>query len=62
MRVILICLSCVKHKQEHVQIVITEKIEKIKAIAKVDVINPSGGRQGNLEKMISGHENLQMAK
>jgi hypothetical protein len=40
---------------------ITEKIEKIKGIAKVDVINPSGGRQGNLEKMISGHENSQMA-
>jgi hypothetical protein len=45
-----------------VQIVITEKIEKNKAIAKVDVINPFGGPQGNLEKMISGHDNLQMAK
>ncbi len=44
------------------QIVITEKIEKIKAIAKVDVINPSGGHQSNLEKTKSGHENLQMAK
>ncbi len=44
------------------QIVITEKIEKNKAIAKVDVINPFGGPQGNLEKMISGHDNLQMAK
>jgi hypothetical protein len=62
MRVILICLSCVKHNQENVQIVITEKIEKIKAIANVDVINPSGGHQGYLEKTISGHENLQMAK
>ncbi len=44
------------------QIVITEKIEKIKAIAKVDVMNPSGGRQGNLVKTVSGHENSQMAK
>jgi hypothetical protein len=44
------------------QIVITNKIKKIKAIAKVDVINPSGGRQGNMEKIISGHQNLQMAK
>jgi hypothetical protein len=52
----------VKHKQEHVQIMITEKIEKMKAIAKVNVTNPSGGRQGNLEKTISEHENLQMAK
>jgi hypothetical protein len=45
-----------------VQIIITEKIKKIKAIAKVDVTNPSGGCKGNFEKMISGHENLQMAK
>jgi hypothetical protein len=52
----------VKHKQERVQILITEKIEKIKAIAKVNVTNPSGGWQGNLEKTISGHENSQMAK
>jgi hypothetical protein len=43
----------VKHNQEHVQIVITEMIEKIKAIEKVNVINPSGGRRGNLEKTIS---------
>jgi hypothetical protein len=58
----LICLSCVKHNQAHVQIVITEKIEKIKAIAKVNVMNPSGGRRGNLVKTVSGHENSQMAK
>jgi hypothetical protein len=44
-----------------VQIVITERIEKIKAIAIGNVINPSGGRQGNLEKTLSGHENSQMA-
>jgi hypothetical protein len=41
---------------------ITEKIAKIKAIAKVDVLNPSGGCRGNLEKMISEHKNLHMAK
>ena len=44
------------------QIVITENIEKIKAIAKIDVINQFGGRQGNLEKTISGHENSLIAK
>jgi hypothetical protein len=45
-----------------VQIAITKNIEKIKAIAKIDVINPFGGRQGKLEKTISGHENLLVAK
>jgi hypothetical protein len=62
MCVILICRSRIKLKQEHVQIMITENIEKIKAIAKIDVINPFGGCQGNLEKTISGHENSLIAK
>jgi hypothetical protein len=61
-RVILICHCRIKLKQEYVQIVITENIEKIKAIAKIDVINPFGGRQGNLKKTISGHKNSLMAK
>jgi hypothetical protein len=62
MCVILICRSRIKLKQEHVQIAITENIEKIKAIAKIDVINPFGGQQGNLEQTISGHENSLIAK
>jgi hypothetical protein len=62
MRVILICRSHIKLKREHVQIVITENIEKIKAIANINVMNPFGGRQGNLEKTISGHKNSLIAK
>ena len=51
-----------KLRQEHARIVRTENIEKVKVIAKADMINPFGGRRGSFEKTISGHENALIAK
>jgi hypothetical protein len=40
----------------------TENIEKVKVIAKAEVMNPFGGLRGSFEKTISGQENTLIAK